>query len=67
MNRLIKRTIQAWISWRSKKKLDKAYSWQRDIDLAIVRAKQSHGRKGKVRELERLRKDKMTQALAGRG
>ncbi|KQQ46477.1 hypothetical protein ASF69_04405 [Rhizobium sp. Leaf311] len=65
MNRLIRRTIHLWQSWRARQKLARAYRWQSDIDAAIKQAKRTHGRTGSVRELEKRKRDEMTRALGG--
>lgn len=65
MNRLIRRSIHLWQSWRASRKLTKAYRWQSDIDAAIKQAKRSHGKTGSVRKLERQKRDMMTRALGG--
>ncbi len=65
MNRLIRRTIHLWQSWRAKQKLARAYRWQSDIDAAIKQAKRTHGKTGRVRDLEKRKRDEMTRALGG--
>ncbi|MBN7804854.1 hypothetical protein JZX86_05685 [Agrobacterium rosae] len=65
MNRLIRRTIHLWQSWRAKQKLARAYRWQSDIDAAIKQAKRTHGKTGSVRDLEKRKRDEMTRALGG--
>ncbi|MEN0115385.1 MAG: hypothetical protein AAGD15_01575 [Agrobacterium cavarae] len=65
MNRLIRRSIHLWQSWRARRKLTKAYRWQSDIDAQINQAKRSHGKTGRVRDLERQKRDMMTRALGG--
>lgn len=65
MNRLVRRTIHLWQSWRAKRSLNRAYRWQSDIDAAISQAKRSHGKTGRVRDLERQKRDMMTRALGG--
>lgn len=66
MNRLIRRTIHLWQSWKTRRSLTRAYRWQSDIDAAIQQAKQSHGKTGRVRDLERRKRDMMTRALGGK-
>lgn len=63
MNRLVRRTIHLWQSWRARRKLTREYPWQSDIDAAIKQAKRSHGKTGRVRDLERQKRDMMTRAL----
>lgn len=65
MNRLIRRTIHHWQSWRTKRALERAYRWQSDFDTEIRQAKQSHGKTGRVRDLQRRKRDMMTRALGG--
>lgn len=65
MNRLIRRTIHLWQSWRAKQKLARAYRWQSDIDAAIKQAKRTHGKTGSVRDLEKRKRNEMTRALGG--
>ncbi|MCL6653534.1 hypothetical protein A6R70_14680 [Agrobacterium rubi] len=65
MNRLIRRTVHLWQSWRAKQKLARAYRWQTDIDAAIKQAKRTHGKTGSVRDLEKRKRDEMTRALGG--
>ncbi|NTE87253.1 hypothetical protein [Agrobacterium rubi] len=65
MNRLIRRTIHLWQSWRAKQKLARAYRWQSDIDAAIKQAKRTPGKTGRVRDLEKRKRDEMTRALGG--
>ncbi|WP_320196269.1 hypothetical protein RMR10_004415 [Agrobacterium rosae] len=65
MSRLIRRTINLWQSWRAKQKLARAYRWQSDIDAAIKQAKRTHGKTGRVRDLEKRKRDEMTRALGG--
>ncbi|MEH3108948.1 MAG: hypothetical protein PGN22_03150 [Agrobacterium cavarae] len=65
MNRLIRRSIHLWQSWRARRNLTKAYRWQSDIDAQINQAKRSHGKTGRVRDLERQKRDMMTRALGG--
>lgn len=65
MNRLIRKTIALWQSWRSRRSLNRAYRWQSAIDAEIRQAKRSHGKTGSVRKLERRKRDMMTRALGG--
>lgn len=65
MNRLIRRTIHLWQSWRAKQKLAREYPWQTEYDFKIQQAKRTHGRTGSVRELEKRKRDEMTRALGG--
>jgi len=65
MNRLIRRAIHHWLAWKSRRKLCRKYPWQTEIDADIKRAKQSHGKTGRVRDLERRKRDMMTRALGG--
>ncbi|MQB09572.1 hypothetical protein DXT96_06845 [Agrobacterium sp. ICMP 6402] len=65
MNRLIRRAILNWLAWKSRRKLCRKYPWQSDIDAKIDQAKRSHGKTGRVRDLERRKRDMMTRALGG--
>ncbi len=65
MNRLIRRTIILWQSWRARRNLTREYPWQSEYDAEIRQAKQSHGKTGRVRDLERRKRDMMTRALGG--
>ncbi|NTA79921.1 hypothetical protein G6L13_05405 [Agrobacterium tumefaciens] len=65
MTRLIRRTVHLWQSWRAKQNLARAYRWQSDIDAAIKQAKRTHGKTGRVRDLEKRKRDMMTRALGG--
>ncbi|AQS61741.1 hypothetical protein AGRHK599_LOCUS1256 [Rhizobium rhizogenes] len=65
MNRLIRRAIHHWLAWKSRRKLAREYNWQTEIDAEIRQAKQSHGKTGRVRDLERRKRDMMTHALRG--
>lgn len=58
--RLIRRAIHHW-------HLAREYNWQTEIDAEIRQAKQSHGKTGRVRDLERRKRDMMTRALGGQG
>lgn len=65
MNRLIRRAIHHWLAWKSRRKLAREYNWQTEIDAEIRQAKQSHGKTGGVRDLQRRKRDMMTRALGG--
>lgn len=65
MNRLIRRTIHLWQSWKTKRALNRQYRWMSAIDAEIKQAKQSRSKTGRVRYLERRKRDMMTRALGG--
>lgn len=65
MNRLIRRAIHHWLAWKSRRNLAREYPWMPGIDAEIRQAKQSHGKTGRVRELQRRKRDMMTRALGG--
>ena len=65
MNRLIRRSIHLWQSWRARRRICREYPWQSDYDAKIDQAKRSHGKTGSVRKLERQKRDMMTRALGG--
>lgn len=65
MNRLIRRAIHHWLTWKSRQNLAREYNWQTEIDAEIRQAKRSHGKTGSVRKLERQKRDMMTRALGG--
>lgn len=65
MNRLIRRAILQWQSWRARGRICRKYPWQTEIDAEIRQAKQSRSKTGRVRDLERRKRDMMTRALGG--
>ncbi|MCP2134545.1 hypothetical protein J2S28_001597 [Rhizobium sp. SLBN-94] len=65
MKRLIRRAIHHWLAWKSRRNLAREYPWMPGIDAEIRQAKQSRSKTGRVRDLERRKRDMMTRALGG--
>ena len=64
MNKLIRRAILSWQSWRSRQRIHSAYPVLRDLDRQLAEHRRSHKR-GSARIIK-AKRDAIHAALAGK-